>query len=302
MGVQDRDHDETLLAALEPMLRDQLGKAQSAGLYLVATPIGNLADMTLRALTTLASVDTIYCEDTRHSRILCEKYGISTRLKSYHEHNAEKRRPEILDLLKNGARVALISDAGTPLISDPGYKLVRAVTEEGFDVIPVPGPSAALAAVTASGLETNAFLFAGFMPPKTVARQAKIHSLAAVDATLIFYEAPQRVRALVADLLAGLGDRPACLARELTKIHEDVRREPLSQLLVGLDDVPVKGECVVLVGPPRAQSVSDDQVRSLLTERLKSNSLKDAARSIADEFGLTKSHVYDVGLEMKRQS
>lgn len=302
MGVDDKQNGDALIAAIQDMVRSQRGASGNAALYLVATPIGNLADITLRALNILASVDVVYCEDTRHSRILCERFCITTPLKSYHEHNAEKRRPEILKALQEGRTVALISDAGTPLISDPGYKLVRDVAAQGGDVISVPGPSAALAALTASGLETNSFLFAGFLPSKTMARQAKIQSLAAVDATLIFYEAPQRVGGLLSDLIEKLGDRPASVARELTKLHEEVRRGTLTQLQGGLTERPIKGECVVLVGPPNAQDLNDDDLRGLLQERLKTESLKDAARMIAEEFGVSKSHVYDLGVQIKRHT
>ena len=202
----------------------QLAQALPPGLYLVATPIGNLADITLRALATLARSDVIYCEDTRHSRTLLAHYSISRPLRPYHEHNAERERPRILAELATGKSVALISDAGTPLVSDPGYKLVRDCLNEGYRVTSLPGPSALLAAIGSTGLATDTFLFAGFLPAKQGARRARLAELQSVPATLVFFEAPSRLAESLADMAAVLGEREAAVARELTKLHEEVRR------------------------------------------------------------------------------
>src|SRR5262245_49582458 len=191
------------------------------GLYLVATPIGNLADITLRALEVLAAAELIACEDTRVTSVLLRRYGIAAPLAAYHEHNAARQRPRLLAALAAGKAVALVSDAGTPLVSDPGYRLAAAARDAGHAVIPIPGPSAVLAALVASGLPTDTFLFAGFLPVKAGPRAARLAALAGVPATLVFFEAPQRLGAALAALAAAYGgDRPARVARELTKIHE----------------------------------------------------------------------------------
>ena len=199
------------------------------GLYVVSTPIGNLGDMTLRAIAVLARADAVLCEDTRHSRTLLSHFGIGTPARPYHEHNAAKERPRVLAELAAGQRIALISDAGTPLVSDPGWKLVREALDAGHRVEALPGASATLAALSVGGLPTDAFLFAGFLPPKSAARRTRIAELSAVPATLVFFEAPSRIAEALADLAAVLGPRPAALARELTKLHEEVRRAPLDQ-------------------------------------------------------------------------
>src|SRR5690349_3066557 len=199
----------------------------AAGLYLVATPIGNLGDVTLRALEVLAGSDVIACEDTRVTRKLTERYGIATPLTPYHEHNAAEARPKLLARLAEGQAVALVSDAGTPLISDPGYKLVRAAREAGIDVIALPGASAVLAALSVAGLPTDRFFFEGFLPPKQSARQKRIAAIAAIPATLILFETGPRIADSLTDLAAGLGAREAAVCRELTKLHEEVKRAPL---------------------------------------------------------------------------
>src|SRR5271169_5600037 len=201
-----------------------------AGLYVVATPIGNLADVTLRALAILAGADAILAEDTRVSRTLLARYGIETPLSPYHEHNAAEARPRALRRIAAGQAVALISDAGTPLISDPGYRLVAEAVAQGLAVIAAPGPSAALAALCVAALPTDRFFFEGFLPPKRAARRERINALAAVPGTLIFYESPGRLAETLADLALELGPRPAAVARELTKLHEEVRRGALDAL------------------------------------------------------------------------
>ena len=202
----------------------------AAGLYLVATPIGNLRDISLRALETLAAADVIACEDSRVTRKLTEHYGITTPLTPYHEHNAAEARPKLLARLAEGQAVALVSDAGTPLISDPGYKLVREASEAGHTVIAVPGASAVLTALGAAGLPTDRFFFEGFLPPKQAARQKRIAELAGIPATLVLFESGPRLAAALADLAAGLGPRAAAICRELTKLHEEIRRGDLASL------------------------------------------------------------------------
>ena len=221
-----------------------------AGLYVVATPIGNLADITLRAIAVLAQVDVIYCEDTRHSRTLLAHFCITRPTRPYHEHNAARERPRVLAELAAGKSVGLISDAGTPLISDPGYKLVREAIEAGFPVTAIPGPSAPLAALVSAGLATDAFLFAGFLPPRRSARKTRLEELKAVPATLVFFEAPSRLADSLGDIADVLGDREAAVARELTKLHEEMRRGTPAELSQWAGDAAPKGEMVILVGPP----------------------------------------------------
>ncbi len=270
------------------------------GLYLVATPIGNLGDITLRALAVLARADLILCEDTRHSRPLLAHFEIGTPTRPYHEHNAARERPRVLAELEAGKRVALISDAGTPLISDPGLKLVRAAVEAGHRVEALPGPSAPLAALTVSGLPTDAFFFAGFLPAKAVGRRARIAELKQIPSTLVFFEAPSRVADMLDDLAAGLGARPAVLARELTKLHEEVRRGLLPDLAGALKDKVPKGEMVVVVGPPQKGEVTDGDITENLEAALQEMSLRDASKAIADALGVPKARVYDLGLRLAR--
>lgn len=269
------------------------------GLHLVATPIGNLGDITLRALAVLSQADVIYCEDTRHSRTLAQHFGLRAPLKPYHEHNGEVARPRILAELADGKRVALISDAGTPLVSDPGFKLVRAALEAGHHVESLPGPSAALTALTLSGLPSDTFLFAGFLPPRQAARRTRIGELKGVPATLILFEAPQRLAETLGDLAAVLGDRPAAVARELTKLHEEVRRGPLSVLAEAASKSEVRGEIAIIVGPPVAGEATDDAIREALRSALADMSLRDAAKTVSEALGVPKSRVYDLGLALK---
>lgn len=311
MTMTERNADESLegenpsgaptrvVARAGAELARLLDRPLPPGLHLVATPIGNLGDITLRALAVLAQADIIYCEDTRHSRTLAQHFGLTAPLKPYHDHNGETARPRILAELAEGKRVALISDAGTPLVSDPGFKLVRAVLEAGHHVESLPGPSAALTALTLSGLPSDAFLFAGFLPPRQAARRTRIGELKAVPATLILFEAPQRLAETLADLAAVLGDRPAAVARELTKLHEEVRRGSLTSLASGIGDGEVRGEIVILVGPPVAGEATDDTIREALRSALQDMSLRDAAKAVSDALGVTKSRVYDIGLALK---
>jgi 16S rRNA (cytidine1402-2'-O)-methyltransferase len=279
----------------------QLGLPLDPGLYLVATPIGHLADMSLRAIAILARADVVYCEDTRHSRTLFAHYAIRATLRPYHEHNAEEQRPRVLNDLADGRAVALISDAGTPLVSDPGFKLVREAAAAGHPVIAVPGASATLAALTVSGLPTDAFFFAGFLPAKEGARKARVAELAAVPGTIVFFEAPTRVAGTLADLASELGNREAAVARELTKLHEDVRRARLADLATHFGATPPKGEVVIVVGPPEAGEVSDATIEASLGPALESLSIRDASRVVSDTLKVPKARVYDVALGLKRR-
>src|SRR4051812_48269577 len=222
------------------------------GLHLVATPIGNLGDITLRALETLAGVDLIACEDTRITRRLTERYAISAQLTPYHEHNAATARPKILDRLAQGASVALVSDAGTPLISDPGFKLVREACAAGHAVIALPGASSVLTALAVAALPTDRFFFEGFLPAKETARRARLTELAKVDATLVVFESGNRVQDTLRDLADIMGGRDAAICRELTKLHEDIKRAPVSELARAADALETRGEFVLVIGQPAA--------------------------------------------------
>lgn len=280
-------------------LTQLLAKPLAPGLYIVATPIGNLGDITLRALSVLARADIVYCEDTRHSRTLFQHYAIKATLRPYHEHNAESERPRIMAGLERGQRLALISDAGTPLISDPGFKLVREAALAGHPVFSLPGASAVLSSLTSSGLPTDAFMFAGFLPNKSQARRARLTELASVPASLVFFESPGRAAESLADMAALYGARDACMARELTKLHEDVRRGSLTELAENASAESLKGEIVIVVGPPLTEEVSDEIIAERLTTALQSMSLKDAARAISEALGVSKARVYDLGLKVK---
>src|SRR5579871_5654607 len=249
-----------------------------SGLYLVATPIGNLGDITLRALETLAAAGTIACEDSRVTRRLLDRYGITTPLLPYHDHNAEAVRPKILALLDAGAAVALVSDAGTPLISDPGFKLVQAAQAAGHPVTAVPGASAVLAALTTSGLPTDRFFFEGFLPPREAARRVRIDELASLPGSLIFFETGPRIAAMLSDLAGRLGSRPAAVCRELTKLHEEIRRDDLAALALAYrDGAETRGEFVVVVGPrTKGEQAAAIDLDGLLTRALATASLKDA--------------------------
>jgi 16S rRNA (cytidine1402-2'-O)-methyltransferase len=266
----------------------------SAGLYIVATPIGNLGDVTLRALAMLAGADAILAEDTRVSRTLLARYGIETPLSPYHEHNAAEARPRALRRIAEGEALALISDAGTPLISDPGYKLVAEAVAQGLPVTAAPGPSAALAALCLAGLPTDRFYFEGFLPPKRAARRERINALAAAPGTLIFYEAPGRVAETLADLALELGPRRAAVARELTKLHEEVRRGALDKLAAeySAGEAP-RGEIVIVVGAAEARApISEDALDRDIADALATLSVKDAAAAVAAKHGLPRRRVY----------
>ncbi len=273
------------------------------GLHIVATPIGNLGDITLRALETLAGADVIACEDTRVTRKLLDRYGIATPLTPYHEHNAAQARPVLLRRLAEGAAIALASDAGTPLISDPGFKLVRDAQDAGYALTALPGPSALLAALTLSGLPTDQFFFAGFLPPKEAARRTRILELSRVPATLVLFETAPRVAAALADLADRLGDRGAALCRELTKLHEEIRRGDLSTLARGAATDEPRGEIVLVIGPPpAAEQPSLADTDAMLRQALARLSLKDAVGEVADATGLPRRDVYQRALTLVKEA
>lgn len=271
-----------------------------AALYLVATPIGNLGDITLRALETLAAADVLACEDTRVTRVLLDRYGIRQRPVAYHEHNAAEAGPKLIAALADGKSVALVSDAGTPLVSDPGFRLVEQVLAAGIRVAPIPGPSAVLAALTASGLPSDAFLFAGFLPVKDGQKRTRLGELAAVPATLIFFESPRRLAETLAAMAHVLGDRPAAIGRELTKAFEEMRTGTLAALAAHYAGAPTpKGEVVICVGPPQDKAASIEDVDRLLMSLAAEMPASKAAAEAARMTGQTKQALYRRLLELK---
>lgn len=268
-------------------------------LYLVATPIGNLEDITLRALRVLKEVDQIACEDTRHTLKLLTHFDIHKPLISYHEHNELTRAPELVLAMEKGASIALVSDAGMPLVSDPGHRLVTLAIRHRIPVVPIPGPAALLAALCASGLPNEEFLFLGFLPARSGERQRSLERLRIEDRTLIFYEAPHRIADTIADAVAILGDRPACLAREVTKIHEEFRRGRLTEIFQSLDEHPAKGEITLVIGPAgkSAPGTNVDTAQSLaarVDELMHQAKLdrKEALKLAAKERGMSKHDAY----------
>lgn len=293
---RDRNREFTALGA------HRITEKPSAGLYVVSTPIGHLSDITLRALEILASVDLILAEDTRHSRRLLDHYAITTPLKSYHDHNAEHALPNALARLAAGDSLALISDAGTPLLSDPGYDLIIAARQAGVSIHPIPGASALLSALVIAGLPTDRFFFEGFLPPKAQARRARLNDLVTIDATLVFYESPQRLAACLKDLATELGARNACIARELTKIYETTIRGPLDQLAQQFTGDEVRGEIVIIVAPPLPKGVMDEAcLKKNLADLLKTYSIKDAADILAARFCIQRRKAYALALEVERK-
>ena len=270
------------------------------GLYIVATPIGNLRDITLRALDVLAQADLVLAEDTRVAAKLLGAFGLSKKLERYDEHAAERARPKAMQALQDGGRVALVSDAGTPLVSDPGYRLVREAALAGLPVIPIPGASAVLAGLAVAGLPTDRVLFAGFPPPKSAARRTFLEELAGVRATLIFFEGGSRLAESLADMAAVLGpQRPACVCRELTKLYETVARGSLAELAADPRFVAPKGEIVVLVGPGREEAASAEDADAALAEALSRLKPADAAAEVAKALGLPRRDLYRRALELK---
>lgn len=279
-------------------------KKLAPGLYIVSTPIGNSRDITLRALDVLSSVTAIAAEDTRVARRLLDIHGIKPpKLIRHDEHGAERSRPEIMARLQAGEAIALATDAGTPLVSDPGYRLVVVALAAGHKVIPLPGPSAALAALTLAGLPSDKFLFAGFLPPKTGQRIRALNELTDVKATLIFFEGVSRLAPALLDMAKVLGNRQACVARELTKLYEESRRGSLKELSQHYDHAgPPKGEVTIVVGPPIEQPLSLEDIDNRLLQLLPEMSVKDAAKIVSEELGLPRSDAYARALNLKDNS
>lgn len=286
----------------------EAGEATGAGgLMLVSTPIGNLGDLSPRALATLRGATTVLCEDTRVTGAMLARHGVSVTLVPLHEHNEDDQTPKVLARLRRGERVALVSDAGTPLVSDPGYRLVRAVIAEGLPVGGVPGPNAAVMALTLSGLPPHPFLFHGFLPTRAGPRAAEIGRLRAVEraglsATLLFHEAPHRVAEALAALAEGLGaDRPAAVARELTKRFEEVRRGTLADLAAHYAAHDARGEVVLVVGPAPEEATGEAELEARLRGALAGGmSVRDAAAAVAAATGLPRKQVYQRALELGR--
>jgi len=272
------------------------------GLYVTATPIGNLGDITLRALETLAAADLIAAEDTRVTRKLLSRYGISTRLTAYHAHSGPEAEERLIGAIAEGDAVALVSDAGTPIISDPGARLVARAAEAGLAVHPIPGPSALTAALSAAGIGEGQFLFAGFLPPKAKARRDRLRELAPLPVALVFLEAPHRLSNFLTDAGAILGDRHACLCREITKLHEVFLRARLSEIAAQAGEHE-KGEIVVIVGPPEAADrtgPSEEEISAMLAGRLARMGVKDAAREVAEATGLSRRELYQRALALSK--
>lgn len=269
-------------------------------LYVVATPIGNLNDITLRALEVLRTVDVIACEDTRHTRVLLDRHGIRTPLVSYHEHNEDRRAPELLARLKAGQSVALVSDAGTPVLSDPGFVLVRRAVEEGIPVVPVPGPSAITAALSVAGLPPDRFAFVGFLPRRRAQRRRLLQEVAALPWTLVAFEAPHRIQEALEDVVAVLGDRPVALVREMTKTFEQVIRGRASDVLAAVRERPPRGELTLVIGgaPQAAAPGAAEAVRALLQA---GRSVREAAQAVARTHGLSRREAYRLALEAAGQ-
>ena len=265
-------------------------------LYIVATPIGNLEDMTLRALRVLREVDWIACEDTRQTRKLLEHFGLSKAMMSYHEHNEAARAAELVERLRTGVTVALVTDAGTPLVSDPGYRLVQAAIAAGVTVVPIPGPAAAIAALSAAGLATDAFRFCGFLPPKSLQRRKLLEQLKPETCTLIFYETPHRILNALEDVQAVMGARPAVVARELTKLHEEFLRGTAAEIRAVLAARPsVKGEITLLLGKPDETRAAADDIPmedAVHAAERQGLSRMDAIKHVAKERGIPKREVY----------
>jgi 16S rRNA (cytidine1402-2'-O)-methyltransferase len=267
-------------------------------LYLVATPIGNLEDITLRALRVLKGVDQIACEDTRHTLKLLNHYEIHKPLVSYHEHNEITRAAKLVHAMEQGAAIALVSDAGMPLVSDPGHRLVSLAIRHHVPVVPIPGASALVAALAASGLPNEEFLFVGFLPARSNERRRALERLRIEDRTLIFYEAPHRIAESIADALEILGDRSACIAREVTKLHEEFRRGKLSELVAGLEEHPAKGEITLVIGPEDAAAGAHADTAQSLAARVDELmhqarlDRKEALKLAAKERGITKRDAY----------
>ena len=279
-------------------------------LFIVATPIGNLEDITHRALRVLREVDLIACEDTRHTRKLLNHFGITTPATSYHEHNEHERTEELCEFLTSGKNIALVSDAGTPLVSDPGFRIVSAAIARGISVLPIPGATAFVTALSASGLATDQFLFVGFLPARAGARRAKLNELTSIPATLVFYEAPHRIKAMLKDALEVFGDREAVVGRELTKLHEEFARGSLSELISHFSDIEApRGELVLIISGQSAETVAAtrkpspaDQLRERMNELEREGiDQKTAMKKAAKQLGLKRDDAYRMLVNQKNR-
>jgi len=293
------------VAPVEPSASGKLSKPSGGealqGLSIVATPIGNAGDITLRALKTLAAVETVLCEDTRITSKILAIHGIPASLVPYHDHNAAKTRPRLIERLKSGETMALVSDAGTPLVSDPGYKLVAECIDAGVPVTALPGASAVMAALMLAGLPTDSFLFHGFLPPRSAARRRALEALKAVPASLIFLESAKRLPASLADMAVVLGPRPAAVTRELTKFYEEARRGTLRELAEHyLEAGPPKGEVTLVIGPPGPEAEpSPEEIDTRLRDALETHSVREAAAAVSAATGLPRRQLYSRALELK---
>ncbi len=305
-AAQGETANHAVEAALAAGVSRQIEKLAAAplapGLYIVSTPIGNLADISLRALFVLASADAVFCEDTRHSRKLLSAYGIGRKLDAYHDFSKEHDRTRILAMLKEGRSVALISDAGTPLVADPGFKLVRAAIEEGASIFAIPGPSAILAALVTAGLPTDRFHFGGFLPPKDAARRNELEAARAIPGTLIFYESGSRLEGTAAALKEVFPGRPIVIARELTKLFETILRGTPSEILSEIHDAPPAGEFVILIGPGEQTPPASEDIEHALQNAMRRMSLKEAVEEVAKGLGVGRKQVYNLALQMKGKS
>jgi len=295
---------------LDSILKSMSSERTTIGcLYLVGTPIGNLEDITLRALRILKEADRIACEDTRHTQRLLTHYDIHKPLVSYHEHNEMTRAPELIVALEQGAKIALVSDAGTPLVSDPGHRLVTLCLRHQIPVVPIPGPSALLASLSASGLPNEEFLFVGFLPNRAGERRRALEHLRIEDRTIVLYEAPHRIAETVSDAREILGDRPACLAREVTKLHEEFRRGKLSEISASLLERPARGEITLIIGAfdanePRSETDSSQSLAARVEELMHQAKLdrKEALKLAARERGLSRRDAYDQLVDSREAS
>ncbi len=299
MSDDGSQRHQKLASGVQQQIEKLAAAPLAAGLYIVSTPIGNLGDISIRALFTLAAADMVVCEDTRHSRKLFSAYGIGRKLETYHDFSGEKDRARILEALREGKSVAVISDAGTPLIADPGFKLVRAAVAEGFSVFPVPGSSALLSALVASGLPSDQFFFGGFLPQKETAKRKALEALRDVAGTVILYETTSRIEAALAVLDEIFPDREIAIARELTKMHETLARGTAAALLEQVKRNAPKGELVILIAPGEPRTASEADIEVALRKALKRESVKEAVEKVAMDLGVGKKKVYNLALKVK---
>jgi 16S rRNA (cytidine1402-2'-O)-methyltransferase len=300
-GAPGESFKSALAASLAKQVEKLCAGPLAPGLYLVSTPIGNLADISIRALVTLACADLALCEDTRHSRKLLSAYGISRKLEAYHDFSGEKDRARVLTALGQNKSVALISDAGTPLIADPGFKLVRAAIAQGTSIFPIPGPSAILAALVASGLPTDRFYFGGFLPPRGQARREELEAARTAPGTLLFYESGGRLAETLEAVNAVFPDRSIAIARELTKLYEQVLRGSAAELLAQIAKNPPLGEFVLLIGPGEAPAATGADIETALKNAMGRASLKEAVDEVAKGLGVGRKTVYNLALKLREK-